>query len=199
MKKSIGFLSAVVLSVAAVGCSDSMSPAAPSAASMTEEAKAASPANVNSRAAQPTIAAIAVGNPSFSTLVLALQKAGLVETFAGTDQYTVFAPTNAAFDAAASALGFAGGPQLIAALTKEQLTTVLLYHVAKGDRRAQGVVSSGQVLMLDGNRASVTVEGQTAKIDGATIEATDIVASNGIVHVIGGVLLPPGFLASLGL
>jgi uncharacterized surface protein with fasciclin (FAS1) repeats len=193
MKKFAGFLSVAVLSFTVVGCSDTMSPAAPSAAaSMTEEARGGIP-NENSRAALPTIAAIAVGNSDFSTLVAALSKAGLVETFSGKQQFTVFAPTNAAFDAAAVAILGAGktGMDLINALDVATLTAILKYHVAQGDRNAQSVLSSGQVRMLDGNFAPVTVQDGSAFIAGAPIVLTDFLASNGIVHVIGGVMLPP--------
>jgi transforming growth factor-beta-induced protein len=68
---------------------------------------------------------------------------------------------------------------------------VLKYHVAQGDRTAQAVLSSGQVRMLDGNFAPVTVASGEAYIAGAKILKTDITASNGIIHVIGGVMLPP--------
>ncbi|MGE5198986.1 MAG: fasciclin domain-containing protein, partial [Rhodospirillaceae bacterium] len=151
MKKFAGFLSVAVLGFTVVGCSESMSPAAPSAASAgssiassgissgSDEAK-------GGRAALPTIAGTAVAAaPEFTTLVAALSKAGLVETFNGTDQYTVFAPTNQAFDDAAAALLGPGntGTDLVNALSVEKLTQVLVYHVAQGDRRAQGVISSG--------------------------------------------------------
>jgi uncharacterized surface protein with fasciclin (FAS1) repeats len=193
MKKYAGFLSVAVLSFTVVGCSDTMSPAAPSpAASVTEEARGGIP-NENSRAALPTIAAIAVGNADFSTLVAALSKAGLVETFSGKQQFTVFAPTNAAFDAAAEALLGPGntGLDLINALDVETLTAILKYHVTQGDRNAQAVLSSGQVRMLDGNVAQVTIQDGSAFIAGAPIVLTDVLASNGIVHVIGAVMLPP--------
>jgi uncharacterized surface protein with fasciclin (FAS1) repeats len=193
MKKFAGFLSVAVLSFTVVGCSDTMSPAAPSAASsVTEEARGGIP-NENSRAALPTIAAIAVGNPDFSTLVAALSKAGLVETFSGKQQFTVFAPTNAAFDAAAAALLGPGksGMDLINGLDVASLTAILKYHVAQGDRNAQAVLSSGQVRMLDGNFAQVTVQDDLAYIAGAQIILPDFLASNGIVHIIGGVMLPP--------
>ena len=147
------------------------------------------------RAALPTIAGIAVSNKDFSTLVAALSKAGLVDTFSGSQQYTVFAPTNAAFDAAAVALLGAGndGMDLVNALSVEKLTQVLVYHVAQGDRRAQGVISSGQVKMLDGNVAQITSANGKYYIAGAEILDTDIVASNGIIHVIGFVMVPPDF------
>jgi len=194
MKKYAGFLSVAVLSFTVVGCSDTMSPAAPSAAmSVSEEARGGVP-NENSRAALPTIAETAVKAGSFNTLVYARGKAGLVDTFNGSRQFTVFAPTDAAFGAAAQAFGFGSGEALIDYLYDQGLLAqVLTYHVATGDRRAQAVLSSGRLIMLDGNVALVTVDGEGAKIDGAPIEATDIIASNGIIHVLGGVMLPPGF------
>ena len=196
MKKFTGFAAMSVLAFTVVGCSDTMSPAAPSAASVTEEARGNS-ANSSGRASLPTIAGTAVAAaPEFTTLVEALKKAGLVDTFNGQQQYTVFAPTNAAFDAAAAALLGAGktGMDLVNALPVDRLTQVLVYHVAQGDRRAQGVVSSGQVKMLDGNFAPITSAEGKFYIAGAEILQTDIIASNGIIHAIGFVMVPPGFL-----
>jgi len=195
MKKSIGFLSAVVLSVTVVGCSDTMSPAAPTPMAAGSVMSSGSDEAKGGRAALPTIAGTAVAAGSFNTLVAALSKAGLVDTFSGTQQYTVFAPTDQAFDAAAAVLLGPGktGMDLVNALSVEQLTQVLVYHVAQGDRRAQGVVSSGQVRMLDGNFAPITSADDKFYIAGAEILATDIIASNGIIHVIGFVMVPPGF------
>ena len=196
MKKFTGFAAMSVLAFTVVGCSDTMSPAAPSAASVTEEARGGAPSE-NSRAAKPTIVGIATSDENqatFSTLVAALDKAGLVETFDGNRQFTVFAPTNDAFDAAAKALlksDTATGPDLIEALDVATLTAVLQFHVTVGDRTAQSLLSSGQVQMLDGNRAAITANEFGAFIAGAKILATDIQASNGIVHVIDSVLLPP--------
>jgi uncharacterized surface protein with fasciclin (FAS1) repeats len=143
------------------------------------------------RAALPTIAGVAVGNADFSTLVAALVKADLVATFDGAVHYTVFAPTNAAFDRAAKAFGLASGPALVDALDVPTLVSVLTYHVTPGDRNATSVVAAGSLRMLDGNTATVTVASGGARIENAAILATDIRASNGLVHVIDEVLLPP--------
>jgi uncharacterized surface protein with fasciclin (FAS1) repeats len=182
---------AAVLAIAAFGtaaCSSSTpSPITPS---MTNAASTADRSGTG-RATEPTIAQIAIGNPAFSTLVSALVKAGLAETFNGRPNYTVFAPTNDAFDAAARAFGLADGPALVAALDVRTLTSVLTYHVTNGSRISTSVVAAGQLQMLDGNTARVTVEGGTARIENAAIVATDIRASNGYVHVIDAVLLPP--------
>jgi uncharacterized surface protein with fasciclin (FAS1) repeats len=195
MKKIAAFVPVAVLAFTVVGCSDSMSPAAPSPMASGSGISSGSDEAKGGRAALPTIAGIAVSNQDFSTLVAALSKAGLVDTFSGSQQYTVFAPTNAAFDAAAAALLGPGktGIDLVNALPVEKLTQVLVYHVAQGDRRAQGVISSGQVKMLDGNVAPITSANGKYYIAGAEILATDIVASNGIIHVIGFVMVPPDF------
>ena len=186
MKKFAGFLSVAVLAFTVVGCSDSSSPAAPSPVS-------GSPSGTSS-ATLPSIAAVATSNQNFSTLVAALSKAGLVSTFSGAGSFTVFAPTNAAFDAAAAALLGPGknGQDLVGALDVATLTSVLKYHVVGDARNAQAVLASGQLIMLDGNAAAVAVKTGSPYIQSAKITATDIQASNGIVHVIDGVLLPPG-------
>ena len=186
MKKFAGFLSVAVLAFTVVGCNDSSSPAAPSPVS-------GSPSGTSS-ATLPSIAAVATSNQNFSTLVAALSKAGLVSTFSGAGSFTVFAPTNAAFDAAAAALLGSGksGQDLVNALDVATLTSVLKYHVVGDARAAQAVVASSQIVMLDGNAAAISLKSGSPYIQTAKITATDIRASNGIVHVIDGVLLPPG-------
>jgi uncharacterized surface protein with fasciclin (FAS1) repeats len=196
MKKVAGFVSMAVLAFTVVGCSDSMSPAAPTPLSATDAStSSSSDAARGGRASLPTIAGTAVAAaPEFTTLVAALDKAGLVETFNGNRQFTVFAPTNDAFDAAAKALlknDNATGMDLIEALDVATLTAVLQYHVTLGDRNAQSVVSAGQLRMLDGNAAAVSVMNGSAYIAGAKILQADVLASNGIIHVIDSVILPP--------
>jgi len=195
MKKSIGFLSAFVLSVTVVGCSDSASPVAPSP---LDGSPSTSASGNNSGSSLPTIAGVATGNANFSTLVSALSKAGLVSTFSGAGSFTVFAPTNAAFDAAAAALLGAGktGQDLVNALDVATLTSVLKYHVVGDARSAQAVLASSQIVMLDGNAAAIAVKSGSPYIQNAKIAATDIQASNGIVHVIDAVLLPPALASS---
>jgi uncharacterized surface protein with fasciclin (FAS1) repeats len=138
--------------------------------------------------AEQTIAEIAAGNPDFSILVAALQKTGLDAVLASDDaQYTVFAPTNAAFEALLDALD-ATPAELLA---RDDLATILKYHVTRGRRYAPSIVNPAPVKMLAGGK--VTTDGTTLNgggLGGAEIVATDIEASNGVVHVIDGVLLP---------
>ena len=192
MKKSIGFLSALVLSVTVVGCSDSESPAAPSP--MTPPAASSGTGG----SSLPTIAGVATSNANFTTLVAALSKAGLVSTFSGAGSFTVFAPTNAAFDAAAVALIGPGktGQDLVNALDVATLTAVLKFHVVGDSRNAQAVLASSQIVMLDGNATAIALKSGSPFINSSKIVSTDIQASNGIVHVIDAVLLPPGVAKS---
>jgi len=133
---------------------------------------------------QPDIVDIAASNDEFSTLVTAVQAAGLVETLKGDGPFTVFAPTNEAFAAlpAGTVEGLLEDP--------EALANILTYHVVPG------AVTSDQ---LAGQRLSVaTVQGDNVHIDGtngvtvegANVIQADIIASNGVIHVIDSVLLP---------
>lgn len=136
------------------------------------------------------IVEIAASNPDFSTLVAAVVKADLVDALDGPKRVTVFAPTNAAFDALAAQLGYADGMALVNGLTAEQLTPILLYHVTNGNRSANTLFPPMSVRMLSGDRADTAVENHVRTIDGQPILATNIRASNGFIHVIGGVMLP---------
>jgi len=189
MLKSLAVAALAVAALGTVACSSSNpSPVAPSTAAA---APATDSASLPGRSSQSTIAEIAVGNPAFSTLVSALVKANLVDTFSGRPNYTVFAPTNGAFDAAAKAFGLKDGPALVEALDVQTLTAVLTYHVTRGSRNSTSVVASGKVTMLDGNVARISTDGGKVMIENAQIVATDILASNGYVHVIDAVILPP--------
>lgn len=139
---------------------------------------------------RPNIVEIAASNPDFSTLVAAVQKAGLVDALDGPKRVTVFAPTNDAFDALAAELGYSDGMALINALSAEQLTPILLYHVTNGNRALNSLFPPKTVRMLSGDLAETTRSGGVRYIDGQPIIASNIRASNGFIHVIGGVMLP---------
>ena len=144
-------------------------------------------APVSAKAApSPTIVDIAVGNPNFDTLVAAVLAAdpAVLRTLSAKGQRTVFAPTDDAF----AALGL--NPSNVGSLPKDTLTSILLYHVAPGARDATDVVSSSRIRTLNGGFLRVSLSGGAAFVNDARIVATDIRASNGIIHVIDGVLLP---------
>jgi uncharacterized surface protein with fasciclin (FAS1) repeats len=124
----------------------------------------------------------------FSTLVAAVQAAGLVETLKGEGPYTVFAPTDEAFAAALDALGLT--PEELLADT-ETLTDILLYHVVPGAVYAADVAGLESATTAQGSDIAITIDGETVMINDATVVAADIEASNGVIHVIDSVLLPP--------
>ncbi len=135
----------------------------------------------------PTVVDIAIQNDDFSTLVAAVAKAGLVDALNGEGPFTVFAPTNAAFDAAFAALGISG----LDDLTAEALTPILLYHVVP-DNVLASEVSPGMVPTLNTeSNISISVSSEGVMLDNnAKVIATDIQGSNGVVHVIDNVILP---------
>ncbi len=135
------------------------------------------------RAKAATIVDIAVGNSDFSTLVTAVQAASLIETLQGPGPFTVFAPNNAAFAKlpAETLNGLLQNP--------EKLRQVLLYHVVPGRVRSTDLVA-GKVVTAQGAAVTVNLTGGV-KVNDSSVIATDIEASNGIIHVIDTVLLPP--------
>jgi uncharacterized surface protein with fasciclin (FAS1) repeats len=134
----------------------------------------------------PTIAQIAAENGSFTTLVAALDAAGLVETFAGEGDFTVFAPTDDAFAALPE-----GTVEALLADPQGQLTDILLYHIVAGSVPAETVVTLDSATTLSGEDVTITiVDGRVFLNDTVEVITTDIKASNGIIHVIDAVLIP---------
>jgi transforming growth factor-beta-induced protein len=140
-------------------------------------------------AAQPTqsIVEIAAGNPTFSTLVTAVKAAGLAETLSGKGPFTVFAPTNEAF----AALPKGTVEKLLKPENRDALRKVLTYHVVSGDLMAKDL-KSGNVTTVAGSSATVKVQNGKVSVNNANVIKADVDASNGVIHVIDKVLLPPG-------
>lgn len=136
--------------------------------------------------ANPTIVEIAVGNPDFSTLVAALQAAGLVEALSGEGPFTVFAPTNEAF----AALPAGTLEMLLLPENKDKLVAILSYHVVPGKVMAADVVTLTEATSLEGDTIAISSSDAGVMVDGASVVATDIEASNGVIHVINAVILP---------
>jgi uncharacterized surface protein with fasciclin (FAS1) repeats len=138
-----------------------------------------------------TVAEIAASNPDFSTLVAAVDAAGLTETLSGSGPYTVFAPTNDAFDA----LPAGTVEDLLKPKNQDQLAAILTYHVVAGEVMAADV-QPGDVTTVNGETFEVSegTDGGVEITDGqgntASVTATDIAGSNGVIHVIDAVLLP---------
>lgn len=133
------------------------------------------------------IVEIAAGNPDFSTLVAAVTAAGLASTLSGPGPFTVFAPTNAAF----AKLPAGTVDNLLKPENKDQLTAILTYHVVPGAVKAADVVNLTSAKTVNGADVKIAVDGGNVRINDATVVTTDIIASNGVIHVIDTVLLPP--------
>jgi len=133
------------------------------------------------------IVALAAGNEDLSTLVTAVKAAGLVETLQGDGPFTVFAPTNAAFEA----LPEGTLESLLKPENKDKLTAILTYHVV-GAKVMSGDLKNGQTAgTVNGEDITVKLANGKAMINNATVVAADLKASNGVVHVIDKVILPP--------
>lgn len=132
-----------------------------------------------------TIVDVAASNPDFSTLVTALKSADLVDTLNGDGPFTVFAPTNEAF----AALPTGALDALLANV--DQLTKVLTYHVVPGMVTADDVMGLTSATTVEGEPITISASSSGVMVDNANVTATDIQASNGIIHVIDKVLLPP--------
>ena len=133
-----------------------------------------------------TIVDVAAGNADFETLVAAVKAAGLVDTLNGAGPFTVFAPTDEAF----AKLPAGTVENLLKPENKDKLVALLTYHVVPGKVLAADVVGLDNATTVNGAVADITVTGTTVKVDDATVTATDIPASNGVIHVIDTVIMP---------
>jgi uncharacterized surface protein with fasciclin (FAS1) repeats len=135
--------------------------------------------------AEMNIVQTAVANGHFKTLARALEAAGLVETLEGKGPFTVFAPTDEAFAKIPE--------EKLAELLKDKkaLTAVLLYHVVKGDVTAAKVVKMNSAKTVEGQPVTIEDKEGTVMINDAKVVKADVMCTNGVIHVIDAVLLPP--------
>ncbi len=141
----------------------------------------------SARAAEADIVDTAVAAGDFKTLAAALQAAGLVETLKGPGPFTVFAPTDAAF----AKLPAGTVDTLLEPGNKEQLVAILTYHVVPAKLMAADVVKYDAAKTVNGDQIKIDASAGGVKVNDANVTATDIVATNGVIHVIDTVLLPP--------
>ena len=137
-------------------------------------------------AAEMDIVDTAVAAGSFTTLVAAVEAAGLVETLKGAGPFTVFAPTDAAF----AALPAGTVEDLLKPENKDKLTAILTYHVVPGKVMSTDLTEGMMAKTVNGADVTITLDGG-AKVNGAAISTADIEATNGVIHVIDAVILPP--------
>lgn len=138
-------------------------------------------------APQPNIVETAVAAGSFQTLVAAVEAAGLVETLSGPGPFTVFAPTDAAF----AKLPAGTIENLLQPENLALLQSILTYHVVAGNVTADQVVNLDAATTVEGSDVTIAVEGGSVRVNDATVIQTDVLASNGVIHIIDTVLLPP--------
>ena len=136
------------------------------------------------RASEKNIVETAASAGKFKTLASLLKRAGLVKTLEGKGPYTVFAPTDAAFDKVPNAT--------LARLGRDRaaLRSVLLLHVAEGRLTAAKLTKRDSVKSLNGQRLAIRVRGGKVFVGGARVVTPDVTASNGVIHAINEVLLP---------
>lgn len=166
MRKTVALVTAVAASALAFTAVASAAPAAPAATGKN-------------------IVQTAVAAKQFNTLVSLVKQAGLAGALSGKGQLTVFAPTDAAFAKVPKAT--------LAALGKDpaKLKAVLLYHVVNGKVAAADVIKLTSAPTLQGASVKIAVKGGTVYIDKARVTTPDVMASNGVIHVIDRVILPP--------
>lgn len=128
----------------------------------------------------------AAGSNDHTTLVAAVQAAGLAETLSGTGPFTVFAPTNAAF----AKVPKATLDNLMKPEMKADLAKILTYHVVPGALRAADLKDGQELTTVQGQKLKVTVKDGKVWVGGATVTIADVISSNGVTHVIDGVLMP---------
>jgi uncharacterized surface protein with fasciclin (FAS1) repeats len=157
----------------------------------TEESSTSETTETTAAAAELTIVSVASGAPDFSTLVAGVQAAELVDTLQAEGPYTVFAPTNEAFEA----LPEGALDELLLPENKDQLTDILTYHVVAGEVMAGDLTDGQEVETVQGGILTVGIDGDAVTLtdeQGNTVNITsvDLDAGNGIIHTIDGVLMP---------
>ncbi|MGB8224326.1 MAG: fasciclin domain-containing protein [Polyangiales bacterium] len=135
---------------------------------------------------EPNIVTVAASAGDFNTLVAALKAAGLVETLQGDGPFTVFAPTDEAF----AKLPAGTVDSLLLPENKAKLVAILTYHVVPGEVLAADVVKLSSADTVEGQPLSIRVDDGGIQVNGAHVTATDVMASNGVIHVIDSVLIP---------
>lgn len=185
MRRTAIAVVAVAAALTLSACSSSSDEATTAESSAAVEESAIAEADEMVGETSPgTIVDVASANPDFSTLVAAVSAAGLVETLNGEGPFTVFAPTNAAFAALPAGVLDA----LLLPENKDALVKILTYHVVPGTVLAADI-TDGDVATVEGQNVTLsTANGVT--VNGATVLTADVLADNGVIHVIDAVLVP---------
>jgi uncharacterized surface protein with fasciclin (FAS1) repeats len=192
LSKFAGLAAALAIVPIAVSCAGE--PATDTSADVTSEIPTEEVPTTTETPTDPTattgetIVDVAAANGSFNTLVAAVQAAGLEPTLSGEGPYTVFAPTDEAF----AALPEGTVEKLTKPENQAALQQILSYHVVEGEVPA-AEIQSGPVGTVEGGDLEVTADAGEVTVNGASVVQPDVVASNGVIHVVDTVLLPPNF------
>lgn len=143
--------------------------------------------SVSAFAVEKDVVDTAIEAGKFKTLAAALEAAGLVATLKGTGPFTVFAPTDEAF----ARLPAGTVENLLKPENKQKLTEILTYHVVAGKVMAADVAGIDEAKSVNGKMIDIEVEGATVKVNDAAVTTADIAASNGVIHLIDKVIMPP--------
>lgn len=181
LRNLTGIAAALMILPVAVACTSTTETIDPSADTVTELPETTDP----TMAEGETIVDVAATNGSFDTLVAAIQAAGLEDTLSGEGPYTVFAPTDEAF----AALPEGTLEKLLLPENQEALTEILTYHVVSGEVPASDV-TTGMVPSVEGEDLDVVADAGSVSVNGASVTQPDVMASNGVIHVIDTVLIP---------
>ncbi len=169
-----------ILTVAAIAAMATITPRL-----FAGECSASKSASAATCAADKDIVAVAAGADNFKTLVAAVKAAGLVETLQGKGPFTVFAPTDEAF----AKLPAGTVEDLLKPQNKQKLVAILTYHVVPGKVMAADVKTM-KAKTVNGKELSIKVEDGKVTVDNAKLVKTDVMAENGVIHIIDAVLLP---------
>ncbi len=152
----------------------------------TASVTAVAAGNYDMKKNQADIVDTAVSAGQFNTLAAALEAADLIDTLKGEGPFTVFAPTDEAF----AKLPEGTVENLLKPENRDQLVAVLTYHVVPGKVMAADVVNLSNATTVNGADIAIALKGKSVQINEATVVATDVSASNGVIHVIDSVILP---------
>ena len=183
MKKSL--LMVAIASLAIISCTKSENNADTSSATTTESTSGGQEAVVDEDSA-PTIVKLAVGNKDLSTLVTAVQAAELTTSLSNAGPFTVFAPTNAAFEK----LPAGTVDDLLKPENKGKLTDILGHHTYVGVIKTEQMTNGQNLGMVDGKNITIKMVNGKPTVNGTVNIIASVPAANGMVHVVDGVILP---------
>ncbi len=184
--KKLRLFTALSLSIFVLSCDSGKQPESSSSAAVPEAQSMAGQSGVKDDLSQKNVVQVAIGSKDHTTLVKAVQTAGLVDALSNAGPFTVFAPTNAAFDKLPA--GTVDG--LLKPEKKDDLTDILQYHVSVGVYNADQLQDGQSLGQVNGGNITISKKDGKIVVNGTATVLASIPASNGVIHVIDGVLLP---------